>query len=201
MVVTWKTQDLERRMVTETRAPSPGAFLRVSRCKSSDTRDDLWLSTFAVRRGREEGWFVYDRGKRDGAEGVEVSRGKNERLTIYVLASSSGKIRRTYPIMTLTGISCFHIKSLHHRLWVLQLATQQRTLNHGNEGFEWPSAGFSFAIEQDCLDPAQQQCPSRFLVYPECPGHCLFRPAKHATCHKTARCPWRTSCASCQPSG
>jgi hypothetical protein len=47
----------------------------------------------------------------------------------------------------MTALSCFHLENPNRRLLSLQLATQQRALNHGNEGFKWPSAGLSSTIE------------------------------------------------------
>lgn len=101
----------------------------------------------------------------------------------------------------MTSPSFVHFESLYYLLWLLQLATHQRTFNYGNEGINRPSIGISSAIKQDSIDAAQQPSTSRLLLNPDCPGGCLFRSTKYATCHKTSRCPRGTSCAYSQPSG
>jgi hypothetical protein len=60
--------------------PSPGAFLRICRRRSGETRDGV--SSTACSPSEGGGRFVYDRRKRDGAEGVQVCPERKGRLRL-----------------------------------------------------------------------------------------------------------------------
>jgi hypothetical protein len=68
MVVTWKR--FEGAYGEQRARPSPGAFLRICRRRGGETRDGVSSSAYSPSEGG--GRFVYDRRKRDGAEGVQV---------------------------------------------------------------------------------------------------------------------------------